>query len=87
MNEDFSLAQRIKIYLVSILLAPLGLYWFFKYFKDENMNKRKVAYLALYITIIVLFLSTILAYYYVKGISKYAEYYRSNLDVYTQLGY
>lgn len=77
-NLPFSTAQKIKIYLISVTLAPLGLYWFFKYFKNEDQSKRKVAFVALYLTIITLTILTIISYYYVKKMNAYIELYNFN---------
>lgn len=69
----FSTAQRIKIYLVSVFLAPLGLYWFFKYFRNEDPEKKKVAYVALYITIFMIIVSFFLVSSWIKYIDIYSQ--------------
>lgn len=74
-NLPFSTAQKIKIYLVSVILAPLGLYWFFKYFRSEDQKKRKVAFFALYLTIFTIVVLTTVSYYYVKQMNAYIESY------------
>ena len=76
-EEDiaFSKTQRIKIYLVSIVVAPFGLYWFFKYFKNNNADKRKTAFVAFYLTIVTLFVVTVISYYYVNQLKSYMGLY------------
>jgi uncharacterized BrkB/YihY/UPF0761 family membrane protein len=71
----FSTKQKIKIYLISVFLAPLGLYWFFKYFKNEDTDKRRTAFIALYITIFMLLTSGAVIYYYYLQIPRYMEMY------------
>ncbi|MFH1899134.1 MAG: zinc ribbon domain-containing protein [Patescibacteria group bacterium] len=74
-NLPFSAMQKIKIYLVSVVLAPLGLYWFVKYFRNENSDKRKTAFITLYLTLFTLTTLTIISYYYVKQLNTYMESY------------
>jgi len=74
----FSSVQRIKIYLVSIILAPVGLYWFFKYFKNEDLEKRKVAYVALYLTIFMIIVLIVVNFLFVDSWMKYINIYSQN---------
>lgn len=74
-NVDFPSGQKVKIYILSALLAPLGLYWFFKYFKNENPNKRRVAYTALYITVVMIIILVTLNFYFVKALESYMGTY------------
>jgi uncharacterized membrane protein YvbJ len=74
----FSTGQKLKIYMVSVFLAPFGLYWFFKFFKNENIEKRKVAYNALYISIVMIIVIFIINSYFVKTLRTYVDSY--NLD-------
>ena len=50
-DPPFSTGYKIKVYILSVLLAPFGLFWFFKYFNAVDGDKRKLAYTALVITI------------------------------------
>lgn len=77
-NLPFSTAQKIKIYFFSIVLAPLGLYWFFKYFRNVDESKRRVAYIVLLITVITLTIVTAVSYYYVQQLNIYMESYDFN---------
>jgi hypothetical protein len=66
----FTLWQQVKIYAVTVFLAPLGLFWFFKHFKSQNSQKKKVAYNVLWITIVVtvaMVISTIYVLKYYMG--------------------
>lgn len=77
-----STTQKVKIYTSSILLAPFGLYWFFKYFKNENSEKRKVAFNVLYISILMVITLIVINFYFVKALQTYIDSY--NLE---NLGY
>ena len=50
-SKPISKAQKIKVYVLSFLLAPFGLYWFFKYRNEEDPEKKLVAKRVLWITI------------------------------------
>ena len=71
----FSTAQKVKIYLLSIFLAPFGLYWFFKYFKNENGEKRKLAFNVLFISIVMIIVLIIINFYFVKALQTYIDSY------------
>lgn len=47
-------AQRIKIYVLSFLLAPFGLYWFFKYRNENDLEKKLLASRVLWITVVAI---------------------------------
>lgn len=76
-ETDISQGQKIKIYTFSILLAPLGLYWFFKFFKSENINKKILAYRVLIITVIV---STLIIMSIAYTFSFYSKYINTNIS-------
>ena len=78
--------QRIKIYLASFFLSPFGLIWFFKYFRDENPENKKVGYAALVITLLPLILTMIIGARYIKSFSTIINTYETNLDAYSELG-
>ncbi len=71
----FSAGQKVKMYFLSIVLAPLGLYWFFKYFKNENSEKRKVAFSILYISIVMSIVLLVINIYFVKALQTYVDSY------------
>lgn len=79
--------QKIKVYLISFILTPFGIYWFIKYFRSEDQEKKKLGYTALFLTIFALALSYFVIYKYLQTYSNYFDLYRSNMDVYKQLGY
>lgn len=74
-------SQKIKIYLASFFLAPLGLYWFFKYRKNPDKEIRKVGSIALWITIVTLVISTITFSLYINAISGYISMYKDSLGI------
>jgi uncharacterized membrane protein YvbJ len=79
-------AQRIKIYLASFFLSPFGLIWFFKYFRDEKKENKTVAYTSLVITLIPLILLFFVGRAYISSFSSVIDMYKSNLNVYSELG-
>lgn len=74
-NAPLTTGKKIKIYLLSVLLAPFGLYWFFKFFKNENPENRKTALCSLYITIFMIIVIVILNIYFVKVLKTYMGTY------------
>ncbi len=76
--------QKMKIYSVSFFLAPLGLIWFFKFYKDEDPLKRKAGYYALAITLVVVFGSLITGKLI---LNKFEKIYAPTLELYGELGY
>lgn len=81
-TTPLSTGQKIKIYLVASLLAPLGLYWFFKFYKEENPYKKSVAKNVLWITAIALVLMLILGIYTIKIYTKLLNSYIPNAGLY-----
>ena len=81
-NVPLTLWQKIKIFLVTVLLAPFGLYWFFKLRKSEDPVRKKIAYVVLYLTIVVLLASVVLAYYTTKAYMNYLNSYVSGSSLY-----
>jgi hypothetical protein len=43
-KRTFTTGRKIKIYLLSFVIAPFGLYWFFKFFKMKILKKEKQPY-------------------------------------------
>lgn len=70
-NTPLSLNQKIKIYAVDVFLAPFGLYWFFKYFRNEEKTKRKVAFNSLYITLVMIVFIVLINYFFLKSVNTY----------------
>ncbi len=52
-----SRTTEIMYYLGSLLLPPIGLWWGFKYLKQEDSDSKRIAYVCIAITVV----STILA--------------------------
>ncbi|HLD51120.1 hypothetical protein A3K34_01640 [candidate division WWE3 bacterium RIFOXYC1_FULL_40_10] len=70
-NPPLSTWSKMKIYLVTVFLAPFGLYWFFKYFRESDSEKRKVAYIVLVITLVTLAFSVFSGMYVMKYYTNY----------------
>jgi len=80
--SPMTMGQKIRIYLASFFLAPLGLIWFFKYIRNPDKEKRSVALISLYITIAVLAGVTLITYYYVTAILDYMNTSGVDLNLY-----
>lgn len=70
-NEEISLLKEISLYAASIFLMPLGLYWFFKYYKSTNPTKKRIAYGCLILTIIFLLVTVVITYDYFLALKSY----------------
>ena len=78
--------QKIKIYLGSFFLSPFGLIWFFKYFRDEEPENKKTAYVSLVITLVSLVFILITLSKYINSLSSIMEMYNTDLGTYSNLG-
>ena len=79
-------AQKTRIYLASFFLSPLGLIWFFKFFRDDNLENRKVGYISLVITLVPLVLVLVIGGTLSNYLFGYIEKYEKDLGVYSELG-
>lgn len=80
MEKPLSSWSVIKIYLASILLAPLGLYWFLKFFKSPDRKRKVVAYMALILTIATLIAAYFITKTYLENIYSYVQIYNKSLN-------
>lgn len=55
--QVISIGRQVWIYFVSLLLPPLGFIWVFKYFRSQEPQKKRVAYIATILTIISIIIS------------------------------
>jgi uncharacterized BrkB/YihY/UPF0761 family membrane protein len=67
--------NRTKIYVLSVILAPLGLYWVFKYIRSPDRELRKIAYVTLGITLFVTLMAVTTVTIYTTYVYKYVESY------------
>lgn len=72
--------QVIKVYILTVLLAPFGLYWFFKYVRNTDPAKRRVAYIVLVLTILAIVFAVV-STAYVAG--SYSDYLNSSMFDYS----
>ncbi|MFC1722310.1 hypothetical protein ACFL0C_01535 [Patescibacteria group bacterium] len=84
--EVINNARKARIYIASFVLSPLGLYWFFKFFKSDDLEKRKLAFTSLIITAIPLLLSLIIGSKLIKSFNSNLEIYNANVQMYSELG-
>ncbi len=77
LNQENSISKvrGIKIYVISFLFAPFGLYWFFKYRNDKNLSNRLISKRVLWITVIAIVIMLI------AGLASFKTY-KSLLDGY-----
>lgn len=78
LHENLGFGKKLYIYCLSIFLPPLGLIWFFKYFKSEKY--KRVAYLALILTIIASFCA-------IWWTIDFMQNFQKSLVKYSNLGY
>lgn len=74
-NASLTLAFKLRILFVSVLLAPFGLIFFFKFYKSESKNKKKWAYIALVLTLISTAYTILLVSTYIKTVGSYTDIY------------
>lgn len=67
--QHLSTFEIAKIFLGSIFLSPLSLYWFFKYYKKTET--KKIAYISLAITLITLLIGILTAIFYISAVSDF----------------
>ncbi len=60
-NESITTIKELGIYLLDIILFPIGLYYFFKNFKSPDKVRVRIAYVSLILTFITLFFTIKLA--------------------------
>jgi membrane-associated HD superfamily phosphohydrolase len=77
-DQPLSGLQKFKIYAVSFLLAPFGLYWFFKYYREGGEEKKMIAKRVLIITVVAIVTMILM------GIVS-ARLYKNLLDQYSTL--
>lgn len=87
MNEELTTRKRFKLYIFSVLIAPFGLYWFFKYFRSGVPENKKFAYIVLTITIVTMVVLIATSYSYIQTFDQYTSMYKEQLDMYKDLGY
>lgn len=63
--------KKVTIYFVTIVLAPLGLYWFFKFYKSSESDNRRVAWIVLWLTLVVMLATIVFSFYIVNSLSGY----------------
>ena len=78
--------QKRRIYIASFFLTPFGLFWFFKYFRDDKPENRKAAYISLIFTFVPLILIVVTMGKYINSLSSVIDAYETNLEVYSELG-
>lgn len=72
-DSQLNIGQKIKIYSISVIFAPFGLYWFFKYYRSAEKSKRQLAYIVLCITIVVVVFSVVTGVYTLKAFRSYMD--------------
>ncbi len=70
-EEKITLLRELFIYFICFFFAPFGMYWFFKYFRNTDGFKKRVAYMSLVITVIAVVVTTIVIVSYIQSIKGY----------------
>lgn len=83
-DKPLTSTEKIKIYLTSFFLAPLGLWWVFKFIRSKDKQKKQTAIIALILTVVSISLSAWVIYGYIQSVNKYIN--SSSLDQYKGLG-
>ena len=78
-ETPLTMGQKIKIYVASVLLAPLGFIWFFKYYKSSDEEKRKTAYASLIITIVMVLVLITINVAFINSVKSYLDLYKQSL--------
>lgn len=82
-TQAVSIGRQIYIYAISLLLPPIGIIWTFKYFRSHNSQPKKVAYIALALTIISIVVSTWLTMGFLNNVNQQVQ---QQLSPYQNLG-
>ena len=70
-EEKITLLRELFIYVLCFIFVPFGMYWFFKYFRNSDGTKKRVAYISLVITLIAIATTAAITYSYVRTIKGY----------------
>lgn len=78
-----TLSKQIEVYLISLLLPPLGLFPAVNYLRQSDQKSKKIGYIAIAITIFSIIVTTI----YVLNLYKsFSAGLNSQLEQYQNLG-
>lgn len=83
--NPLSNGQKFRIYVLSFVLTPMGLYWFFKNFRSPIPGNRKAGYIALILTTAALAGSLYVSYRYIEVLTDYTDLYEQQLNLYEGL--
>jgi uncharacterized BrkB/YihY/UPF0761 family membrane protein len=72
-----SIRKKLTIYILSVVLAPFGLYWFFKYVRNPDYENRKVAWIVLMLTVVAVVISTLILKSYISTLGYYVQEYET----------
>lgn len=84
-TDVFSSGEKIKIYLISLLLCPFGLYYFFKYRKNKSADKKSTAVISLVLTLVSIMVLVVVNYFFIQSVQKYINVYESQYELYRGL--
>lgn len=56
---SFDIASQLTLYIKSLLLPPLGIYWAIPYLKQDSSKSKAVGILAIAITLVMLILTIV----------------------------
>lgn len=74
-------SQKRNIYIASVLLAPLGLFWFFKYYKSKSPDRHKIAFKVLFITIFMIVALVAINALFIGSVMNYLNMYKQTMGL------
>lgn len=83
-EEKITLLRELFIYILCFIFMPFGMYWFFKYFRNPDGAKKRVAYVSLIITLIAIIATFWVTYNYIQSIKGYMN--TSQYQQFSELG-
>lgn len=70
-NETLKFGELLRIYVLSVIFAPFGIYWFFKYFRSTNATNRMHAYIVLAVNLGMLIFLIVANYVLLARLQEY----------------
>jgi len=79
-----SIRKQIIVYLISLLLPPLGFFYGYRYLKQKNNQATGIGIFAIILTTISLFYSI---WFFINFITSFNQTLNQQLQMYKNLGY
>lgn len=76
-STAISIGRQIYIYVISLLLPPLGLIWTFKYLRHPTDQKKRIALIAAVLTVVSIIFSIWFTVGFFQGIQQQVNSYQN----------